>query len=322
MDMKKTIKLKFVDFWNEFDVNDNEFLDALNKYFNVEQSEEPDYIIYSVFGYEHLHYDCIRIFYTGECQTPDFNECDYGIGFDRLSFGDRYARIPLYNALKCKPYLKKMCHRPRFTHEDIKDRGFCSFVVSNGFSPLNRGKFFDLLSNYKKVASGGAYKNNIGELVEDKLLFLGKYKFHIAFENTAYDGYTTEKIVDAFYANTVPIYCGDPGIAKEFNSKAFINVNDFPTFEAAIERIKEIDENEELYLQMLNEPVILPDVSLIDLEDFLVPIFQKPVSEARRRPLSNWSVKKEIYILRYEFLEKYVYKPFERIKNYILNIKQ
>ena len=63
-------------------------------------SEDPDYIIYSGFGNDHLKYDCIRIFFTGECITPDFNECDYAIGFDRLTFGDRYARIPLYNILQ------------------------------------------------------------------------------------------------------------------------------------------------------------------------------------------------------------------------------
>ena len=59
-------------------------------------SNNPDYLFYSGFGYEHLKYNCIRIFFTGECITPDFNECDYAIGFDRLDFGDRYLRFPLF----------------------------------------------------------------------------------------------------------------------------------------------------------------------------------------------------------------------------------
>lgn len=321
--MKKTIRLKFVDFWKEFNVNDNEFLDALNKHFNVEQCDNPDYIIYSVFGYEHLHYDCIRIFYSGECQSPDFNECDYAIASDRLSFGDRYVRIPVYGFCKgCIEDFNNLSRCRQFTHEDIKNRGFCSFVVTNSSDTSGRGLFFEKLNSYKEVASGGCYKNNVGDPVKDKKLFISKYKFNIAFENTFYDGYVTEKIQDAFSAYTVPIYFGNPSVTEEFNPESFINVHDFPTFEAAIERIKEIDENEELYLRMLNAPILQPNIKLNDLEDFIVPIFQKPVSEARRRPLSHWSLKKEDYILRYEFLEKYVYKPFERIKNYILNIKQ
>lgn len=62
----------------------------LKERFEVVQCEDPDYIIYSGFGYEHLHYDCIRIFFTGECQTPDFNECDYAIGVDKYEdYGSR-----------------------------------------------------------------------------------------------------------------------------------------------------------------------------------------------------------------------------------------
>ena len=101
--MKPTIKLKFVDFFSGFNKQDDEFLDVLKERYEVVQCDDPDYIIYSGFGYEHLHYDCIRIFYTGECQTPDFNECDYAIGFDRLQFGDRYMRVPLYNIFQYKP---------------------------------------------------------------------------------------------------------------------------------------------------------------------------------------------------------------------------
>ena len=98
----KTIKIKYVDFnvGLGFDPNNNEIINALSKRYNVVQCDDPDYIFYSVFGLDHLKYDCIRIFYTGECYTPDFNECDYAMGFDRLSFGDRYLRLPLYRLFR------------------------------------------------------------------------------------------------------------------------------------------------------------------------------------------------------------------------------
>ena len=48
--------------------------------------------------------------------------------------------------------------------------------------------------------------NNIGGAVSDKFAFQQKHKFSIAFENTSYCGYCTEKIVEAFVAGTIPIY--------------------------------------------------------------------------------------------------------------------
>ena len=79
MKSKKKIKINFVDFYNGFDKDNNQFLDILKDRYEVIISDEPDYIIYSCFGYDHLSYNCVRIFYTGECYTPDFNECDYAI---------------------------------------------------------------------------------------------------------------------------------------------------------------------------------------------------------------------------------------------------
>lgn len=101
----KHIKIKFVDVWGGFGKGNqpNDFLNILKQKYDVEISDNPDYIFYSGFGYDHLKYDCVRIFFTGECITPNFNECDYAIAFDRLQFSDRYLRVPLYNIFQYKP---------------------------------------------------------------------------------------------------------------------------------------------------------------------------------------------------------------------------
>lgn len=319
--MRKKVKLKFVDFFDGFNKQDNEFLDVLKEQYEVVLCDDPDYIIYSGFGYEHLHYDCIRIFFTGECQTPDFNECDYAIGFDRLQFGDRYARIPLYNIFQYKSEYKSLLNRKPFTMEDISGRGFCSFVVSNCFAQDKRAIFFEQLGQYKEVASGGRYKNNIGGSVKDKKAFLGKYKFNIAFENCSHDGYATEKIMEAFAAGVVPIYYGDPRIAEDFNPKAFVNAHDFPSFEAMIERIKEIDADDDLYLQMLNESIIQPDAEITELKDFLLPILERSLSDAKRRSHSQPSKGHEAMKLRHEFYEMKIYKYYKKVCNQITRLK-
>ena len=114
------------------------------------------------------------------------------------------------------------------------------------------------MSKYKKVDCGGRWMNNIGYVVQDKREFQSTYKFSIAFENNAYrpqhKGYTTEKIMEPMTVNSIPIYWGNPDIYKEFNTKSFINYYDHNDFKEMIEKIVEIDNDQEKYLEMISNP--------------------------------------------------------------------
>jgi hypothetical protein len=50
---------------------------------------------------------------------------------------------------------------------------------------------------------------------KDKLQTLSEYNFVLAFENTDYPGYITEKIIHAFMAGTIPLYWGGGGYLEE-----------------------------------------------------------------------------------------------------------
>ena len=54
--------------------------------------------------------------------------------------------------------------------------------------------------------------------------------------------------------NSIPIYWGNPKMERDFNTGSFLNVHDFRTFDDAIDRIIEIDNNESLYRQYLQQP--------------------------------------------------------------------
>jgi hypothetical protein len=86
-------------------------------------------------------------------------------------------------------------------------------------------------------------------------------KFNIAFENGSYPGYLTEKILNAFYANTIPIYFGSPTVFREFNESAFINIHRYKTYNEAYDAIMEIHNNKNLYLEMLSQPAFINDVA-------------------------------------------------------------
>lgn len=321
---KRTIRVAFADQYRGFNPTDNAYLDLLKDRYNViVTDEDPEYLIYSVFGSDHLKYDCVRIFYTGECYTPIFNECDYAIGYDRFSYGDRYIRVPNYAFTTFRKNYEAILQRRTFTKEDLaKKTGFCSFVYSNLFAQDKRGIFFDLLSKYKRVDSGGRYKNNIGGAVKDKTEFQASHKFSIAFENCSFPGYTTEKIVDAFAAYTIPIYYGDPEVAKDFNPKAFINCHDYKDFDEVIEALKKIDNDDELYLSMINEnPVLHPDDPDL-FRNFLSYIIDQPCDKAFRRPRTAMYTKADEEMKkRHNWFEKNVYRYYKMGKHQLARVK-
>ena len=213
-------------------------------------SDTPDLIIYSCYGTEFLKYNCPRIFYTAENIRPDFRFCDFAVSFDYNNYPN-HLRMPLFLVYFNNEFLTSDRDAKALLH---KKTGFCSFVVSNATETEQRISFFHELSKYKEIASGGKYANNVGGPVENKRDFISKYLFNIAFENSSYPGYTTEKIAEPWVEGCIPIYWGDPEITKDINPDCFINMYDFASFDAAIEHIKEVDASLELQIKYLSAP--------------------------------------------------------------------
>jgi hypothetical protein len=295
--MKRTVKVQFMDYWADFQQKREQYLllKLLRKHYDVQICNDPDYVFYSVMGETHwgVPDKCIKICHTGENLVPDFNACDYAIGFEWMDYGDRYIRFPLYLFYQ-ETLLQAMLHKHEIGPDwnlDEEKSGFCSFVVSNADNPV-RNEAFRQLSAYRKVDSGGHFLNNVGGAVEDKLAFERSHKFSLCFENGSHPGYTTEKLVEAFAARTVPIYWGDPEVGKVFNTGSFIQVKDGASFSEAIRLVKELDQDDELYIRMLREPAMRPDAPSLEeeyarLEAWLLSIFEQSLEEAGRRNRSN-----------------------------------
>lgn len=289
----KTIKIQFLDFYRAFydNIESDLFVKILKKHFDVQICDNPDYVIFSAFGESHWKVPdrCVKIFYTGENLAPDFNACDFAIGFEYMDYQDRYWRLPIYLRYD-RLLLEKMEHKHEIpSNWEIKNEkpDFCSFVVSNSRN-RERNNAFLRLNDFKHVDSGGRYMNNIGGAVSDKLAFESRHKFSLCYENDRHDGYTTEKIMEAFAARTVPIYWGDPQIARVFNPEAFINVSDYSSFEDVIEKVAYLDSHDEAYMKMLQAPAMLPsqrpiDSQLESFEQWFIGIFERPLEDAYRR---------------------------------------
>jgi hypothetical protein len=292
----KKIRIDFCDFGPNFSKTNWFLYKLLSERFEVELCDQPDFLIYCTAGMEHRVHSCVRIFFSGESDIPDYTTCDYSIACAQVNDPRhlQYANYVHYG----EPWeiIKKDDDPEKILATKTK---FCSFVVST-YNPRknhNRVAFFQRLSKYKRVDSGGKAFNNIGgpipgfALERGKIRFLRPYKFNIAFENKSLAGYTTEKIFEPMVSRCMPIYWGNPQIAQEFNPKSFINVSDFPNEEAAIEKIIELDKDDSKYLEYMRQPYFHDDqpnkyFSHERMLDFFEKIFTQkitPVAQAGKK---------------------------------------
>lgn len=247
----QTIKLNFGYFWPGFKNEDNYFTRILSKKYDVEISDNPDlfFFTHSYNGNrDYLKYKCHRVFLGWENVRADWNVCDYVLDSDFYPNNPRHKRWPIWAAWP----LQRLTAAKNMEAFSKKEK-FCCMVVSNG-KAKERIEFFNCLSKYRKVDSGGRFMNNIGAPLEDKMKFINDYKFVISFENSSSPGYTTEKLIEPMLVNSIPVYWGNPVVGKDFNTDSFINITDANSYDAAIERIMELDEDDEKYIAMASQP--------------------------------------------------------------------
>jgi alpha(1,3/1,4) fucosyltransferase len=290
----KTVKIWYTDFWPEFDPRSLFLMDVISPDIRVVLDEKnPDILFYSCFGTVHRTYDCLRVFFTGENVRPDFNICDYAIGFDHLVLEDRHLRYPLYF---CDPERAEAAHRRAPVDASLtRDRGFCTFIYSNGRADPVRDGFFHRLSAQRPVTSLGRHLRNDDRFdhvkgldpVSAKVSVMSDFNFSIAFENSSTPGYTTEKLFHAFAARCIPIYWGNPKVDLDFNPRAFINRHDFENDDSCIAHVMALAQDPQRMVTILNEPVFAdgndPARRRGELAAFLNFIFGQDLEAARRR---------------------------------------
>lgn len=79
---------------------------------------------------------------------------------------------------------------------------------------------------------------------------VSKFMFYLAFENSVYNNYVTEKLLSTLRTGTVPIYSGAPN-AMDFapGNHSFINLNDYPSMYDLAQHIKNVSSQPEVYKQ-------------------------------------------------------------------------
>jgi hypothetical protein len=169
---------------------------------------------------------------------------------------------------------------------------FCG-VVQNSVVE-KRQEMFDKLSSYKPVRASGRWITNVppneatlthvqidGDGYRSKVEFLKTCKFSMQMQTDNLRFFTQEKMVHAFAAHTIPIFWGNDRILEDgFNPECFINCHEFESFDAVVNRVIEIDEDDTLFKNMITAPYFIDNKLPYYYDDEYLLTFLEKVIDA------------------------------------------
>ena len=269
------ITLSYVNFWKD-STNDNYFTQFINKNIDnvqiVNYNNNPDILIASVFGginiVQNSKAKC-KIFYYGENldrYSPYNNEkllldtFDLVVGFKYTNLEKKQIRFPLwlmyYKFYNYKPEHNIIDYIENKYKKNIKKEYKTVFttLIARHDRGGQRTKIYNEIvnNNYGIIMCPSNLKKNtnaIGNTTEDKINYISKSVYNICPENSTFEGYFTEKIIQAFEGGTIPFYWAidlpEKGLINE-NKYCFCNIDNPIKLK---ENIKNAIENPNYYLE-------------------------------------------------------------------------
>lgn len=241
-------------------------------------------------------FDGIRIFYNGENIQPrvvhdlyagrpektaaweyrarryredvNWNQFDLVLGYDCSPAGDNFLYLPLWFI---RYYLPEKNGEEAYQNfkcmEEIRLRaasegrtGAC--VISSHDFMGSRALVCDTVSDVLPITYAGKWRNNSTALWNDyhndKQSFLSQFRFNICPENMDAEGYTTEKIFDAFASGCIPLYMGSLGkpAAGILNPLSYILFDPEKNNESQTKQVIDLEQDCQLFMR---EKVFMPE---------------------------------------------------------------
>jgi len=275
--MERNIRVSCVDVCSDFNPIDNYYTKILlNIYSQIEFVSDPshaDILICSVFGNNKDKYpEKKKIFWLAEhpdryrvpADSPDTiklcSEYRSALNFFRIPYWAVLFEDWVGNASNHK-YVGYTVERVfnHFRHRNLEElssrKRFCAMIYSNPQGGRLE-MFRKIQERGLEICSWGPLYKNMPENIpikdyQKKLDSIRTCKFYLAFENSKYPGYHTEKIISAYLGDAVPVYWGDETIVKDMNPKAFINCNDFENLDEVLDYMVYLDSHPEEYCEYL-----------------------------------------------------------------------
>lgn len=264
--------IQFSNFWPDFDEENNFILEALadqevfspieiTSVFGNPPQSMLDRVLTRIMPPPKNHYSGInprRVWFTGEnIRPPVGNHFDSFVSFDQDTYGGVNFYFPLLYAellLRERQWSirrgidvdKNELLKQRQSHKR-KDKFVCAFI--SNLEPV-RMRALDELRKYGEVDVYGPHSLNTQI---SKYETAKEYKFMLCFENDLYPGYLTEKLLDAYMCETIPLYRGLFGQEEHVNQKALINAANFDSLGSFCDYVGKMNELE--YEETFREPL-------------------------------------------------------------------
>ncbi len=98
-------------------------------------------------------------------------------------------------------------------------------------------------------------------------------------------------LVQPMLVNSLPIYWGNPLVDRDFNTNSFLNYFDFKNENELIEKIIEIDQNDDLYIDYMQQPYFIDNrvnhfidpKNILRQFDYIFNTPKTPVAQIKKR---------------------------------------
>jgi len=273
-------KIKLYNFWNMNEQEEKNTISIFKELLNNKTIKQYNEIhIYSVFGNLDDYVkkpENLYIQYSGESYNNEPWNFDINlIADENYDTNNKPATLKTilfphgyFNILSTGMNMNYLLNRRTLKQPKTK---FCIFCVGNGANWF-RNNFFEKLSKYKNVDSCGSFMNNMPDNercpldTTEYLEYISQYKFMICFENKPQKNYLTEKLFNAYFGETVPIYWGCTNVSDYINMNSILYLEHEryeQDMENLINEIIYLDNNDEEYRKKYNQELfkggVLPD---------------------------------------------------------------
>jgi len=215
-----------------------------------------DLVVYSVFGRDHLLSRGTNLAISAEPVIADA-AANWTLDWRHRPL-EHHLRMPVWS-YEHVGKVDRLESAPDPVGDDASRRRFCNFIYSNPHCSM-RNAFFSMLDAREHVDSLGAVLRNAShprlgprtgpDWGATKLDVLRDYRFTIAFENEEHPGYTTEKMLHAWAAGSVPVYWGDPLVDFDFPPGSYLSLYEAGTATRLVEQVLEAHHDPLRYEQL------------------------------------------------------------------------
>ncbi len=225
----------------------------------------------------------LKLWFTGENIRPPVEGFDLTLSFDVDSYAGKNAYLPLFTTRAAESEFAKpsegerllgirtnrgVLHQSR-SMQTSQRPNFACLILSNPEPTRLR-----MARELARLGSVDIYGPAVGRPLRAKVDVAHRYRYIICFENSFYPGYVTEKVLDAWLLGCIPLWAGFDQ-ARLLNPASYLNLWDFESMAAMVERIAELEDSPEDIDAIAGQPLLTSPLDVSGVEHQIRQAWQR-----------------------------------------------